>query len=378
MLAAAAGAGGVLTATALGSVGVASYFAHRVITPERDQPDDTTIRDVGSSTVTLDADEQTTSPGRYGLWLQRGKGHVRIGEVLSTDAAAGTVTRDVLGVDKGTLATGRGRWSSYYFAGDPSSALGLASEEVLIDGDLGGMPAWLVPGSGGTSGAWAVLVHGRGAQRDECLRALPVLHDLGITALVIGYRNDVDAPGSHDGRYSLGLSEWRDVESALLYAVERGAADITLMGWSMGGAIVLQTLDRSWLSDRVDRVVLDGPVVDWGDVIRHQADLNHLPAPIGILGRKMLSGKLARRLTGVGQPVDVAQTNWVARALELTHPILLIHSQDDDFVPFGPSQALADARPDLVRLERWQVARHCREWNVDPQRWDDVVRDYLS
>ena len=85
-----------------------------------------------------------------------------------------------------------------------------------------------------------------------------------------------------------------------------------------------------------------------------------------------------RRLVGVAQPVDIAETNWVARAHELTHPMLLIHSEDDDFVPYGPSGTLADARPDLVQLERWKVARHCREWNVDPVRWENVVRDFCT
>ena len=34
-----------------------------------------------------------------------------------------------------------------------------------------------------------MLVHGRGATREECLRALPVLHRLGFPALVVSYRN---------------------------------------------------------------------------------------------------------------------------------------------------------------------------------------------
>jgi alpha-beta hydrolase superfamily lysophospholipase len=256
---------------------------------------------------------------------------------------------------------------------------------VEIDSELGMLAAWEVPADDvqttarrEAGGRWAILVHGRGAERGECLRAVPVLHDLGYTALIPMYRNDLGAPASPDGRYSLGLSEWRDCEAALLYAVDAGAQEIVLFGWSMGGAIVLQTLDRSWLSDRVKAVVLDAPVIDWADVLRHHGAVNRIPVPIGGLSRSLIGHRWARRLVGVHEPIDVALTNWENRSGELKHPTLLIHSLDDEFVPAGPSISLAAKRPDLVRFEPWQEGRHTKEWNVAPERWDAVVREFLS
>ena len=235
-----------------------------------------------------------------------------------------------------------------------------------------------MPADTGRNRRWAVLVHGRGARREECLRAVPVLHRAGFDCLVPMYRNDIGAPASPDGRYNLGLSEWRDVEAAMVHAIDHGAEEVVLVGWSMGGAIVLQALVRSWLADRVTRVVLDAPVVDWADVLRHQAALNRVPGPVGALGRSLIGRRSARRLVGVHEPIDVAETDWVARADELAHPVLLIHSEDDEFVPAGPSAALAAKRPDLVRYEPWRGARHTKEWNQDPQRWEQVVADFLG
>ena len=80
----------------------------------------------------------------------------------------------------------------------------------------------------------------------------------------------------------------------------------------------------------------------------------------------------------MSEAVDIKLTNWVERADELVKPMLVIHSVDDEFVPYGPSAAVAAARPDLVRWERWEIARHVREWNTDPERWESVVRDYLA
>jgi len=385
-LVAAAAAG--VTAVALsaaGAVSAATYFARRVLTPDLLKPDDTQILGFDDDSVTLGLTPETEQPGRYGLWFDGGHGHARVGAVLDVNQDSDSVRRVLEGVDTGELRVGPARWNQYYFGGNPQDTLGLPSRDVEIDSELGMLAAWEVPADtseavtgGGTGGRWAILVHGRGAERGECLRAVPVLHRLGFTALIPTYRNDIGAPPSSDGRYSLGLSEWRDCEAALLYAVDAGAQEIVLFGWSMGGAIVLQTLDRSWLSDRVMAVVLDAPVIDWADVLRHHGALNKIPGPIGSLSRALIGHQWARRLVGVHEPIDVALTNWENRSGELKHRTLLIHSLDDEFVPAGPSISLAAKRADLVRFEPWQEARHTKEWNVDPARWEAVVLDFLA
>jgi len=377
MVAAAAGAAAAALSAA-GTVGAATYLARRVLTPDRLMPDDIQILVVEDDSVTLRLTSDSGQPGRYGLWLDGGHGHARVGAVLGVDVESGCVRRVLEGVDAGELRVGPARWNQYYFAGSPQDALGLPSRDVEIAAEIGMLAAWEVPPSVSTANRWAILVHGRGARREECLRAVPVLHELGFTALIPMYRNDIGAPSSSDGRYSLGLSEWRDLEAAMRYAVDAGAREIVLFGWSMGGAIVLQTLDRSSLSDRVTAVVLDAPVIDWADVLRHHGALNKIPGPIESLSRSLIGRRWARRLVGVHEPIDVALTNWEHRADELTHRTLLIHSLEDEFVPAGPSVALAAKRPDLVRFEPWREARHTKEWNVDPERWDAVVRDFLS
>lgn len=377
---AAAGATAVAGAAVGGSLAAATYFARRVLTPDHRRPVDVVITavdvDTEPGTVTFEVGPETTVPGRYGVWLDGGAGHARVGDILATDDDAGTVTRALISVDRGTLTPGPGRWNQYYWWDSPAASMGIPHEDVEVPGELGPMPAWLVHPDA-PNGSWAVLVHGRAARREECLRALPTLLGLGYTCLLISYRNDPGALPAPDGRYNLGLSEWRDVEAGLRFAVDAGARSLVLGGWSMGGAIVLQTLNRSWVSDLVHAVFLDSPVVDWGDVLKHHARLHHVPPPLGRLGTLVMGRRATARWVGVHDPVDVARTNWVARAAEVRQPILIQHSVDDDFVPAEPSIALAEARPDLVTLELWSVARHCKEWNVEADRYDAVLADFL-
>lgn len=358
------------------STALAAYFTRQVVTPNHVKPDDVWVVDVDECadppSVTLQATPETTAPGRYGLWFDGRAGHARLAEVLHADEEV--VVRRLEQVDHGRLRSGPARWNGYYFSGTPDSSLGVAHQDVEIPTDLGAMGAWFVPGGS----SWAVLVHGRGATREECLRAVRPMLDLGLSVLVCSYRNDSESPADPSGRYHLGDSEWRDVEAAILWAVERGAHDVVLFGWSMGGAIVLQAATRSWLSDRVRAVVLDGPVVDWHAVLDHQSGVNHLPWRLTRLGHSMLRHPLGRRVIGLREPLDLRRLDWVTRAGELHLPVLIIHSDHDEFVPNGPSLALGRARPDLVTVEPWAQGRHTKEWNTDPARWEDVVTRFVA
>ena len=364
---------GLTAAVGGGTVGVSGYFVRQVVTPET-PVDGTTVHEVGTDHVVFGSDPESIAPGRYGLWQNGFETHARLGEVLDIDGDR--VTRRLDGVDFGALEPGPARWSGYYFCGPPATSLPVTLEEITIDTPLGAAPAWVATASG--SDRWAVLVPGRGAQPGETLRAVPVLHQLGISSVIPCYRNDIGAPRSSDHRYHLGLTEWEDVEAAVRYAAAHGAREVLLFGWSMGGATVLQLLDRSRTAELVSRIVLDSPVVSWAPVLDFHAGEHRLPRLISQLGARLLRSPLRGALAGLGEPVDIRATDWVRRADELHRPMLLIHSAVDEFVPYAPSAALAAARPDLVQLETWDVARHCREWNVDPARWERVVTDFCA
>jgi len=362
-----------------GSSALALYFARRVITPVkvRDENQEVlaVIRDAGGLQVILAATDDATVEGVYGLFFDGGRGHARIGRILSYSPAERTVLREVEAVHSGDLTTARrGYWSGAAYP--DAASIGLSAEDVQIDVEGGTAPAWLVRGTP-SSDIWAIMVHGRGGSRQECLRALRPARDLGMTSLVISYRNDGLAPSAPDGRYGLGSTEWRDVEAAISFAVANGAREVVLFGWSMGGAICLQTADLSPHHHLIRAMVLDAPVIDWVNVLAHHAQLNRIPSAVGRYGQLMMSHPLGRRLTGLAAPVDLKSMDWVSRAVELRTPTLILHSVDDEYVPYGPSASIAEKNPEMVTFETFRDARHTKEWNVDPKRWEGLVTAWL-
>ncbi|MGL5830403.1 MAG: alpha/beta hydrolase family protein, partial [Angustibacter sp.] len=344
----------------IGTVGAAAggYFARRVITPGRQKPNDLEILRLAERSVTMSATVETKVPGRYGIWLDGGAGHARVGLILA--ATATEVTRELLAVDFGELHTGPARWNQYYYAGNPTTSLGLAHDDLLIDSEVGPLPVWRIPVADRPTRACAIAVHGLTATRQECLRAIKPLHRLGVDVLVPSYRNDQDAPADPSGRYHLGDDEWRDIESVMSWALEQGAEELLLIGWSMGGATVLATAQRSDLAEHICALVLNGPVIDWQHVLDHNAQLRHIPVPVNRFGQWLLRNPVGHRAMGLTKPLDLRRLDSLAGAENLRHPILLIHSDADVYVPNRPSLALAEARPDLVNLVPWQVGGHTK------------------
>ncbi|WP_416377119.1 alpha/beta hydrolase family protein [Arthrobacter sp. CDRTa11] len=373
------GGGAVAGLLATGSSALALYFARRVITPARqriaNQEVLAVIREGQGQQIIVAANEDTTVEGAYGLFFDGGKGHARIGRIVSYSPAERTVLREVEAVYSGDINTAhRGWWSGAVYP-DPA-AVGLPAEDVLIEVEGGQAPAWLVRAAG-KSRTWAIMVHGRGATRQEALRAVGPALELGLTSLVVSYRNDGLAPSADDGRYGLGSTEWRDVEAGIEYALANGAEEIVLFGWSMGGAICLQTADLSRFRHLIRALVLDAPVIDWVNVLAHHAAMNRIPSLVGRYGQLMLGHPLGRRLTGLAAPVDLKAMDWVSRAVELRTPTLILHSVDDEYVPYGPSAMLAERNPEMVTFETFNRARHTKEWNVDPERWERLVKAWL-
>lgn len=357
--------GGAMTLLVLG-------VARRVVVPAA-RPADVEILavDTGAQTIELTRTPDTELPGRYGLFTSGTHGYVKLGAVLGADAD--TVRRKLLTqIEPGARVDRAAAFSGWYYASP--SELHLRWENVLIGSPAGPCPAWFFPAESKT---WVIQVHGRGVTRAECLRAVPVLHAAGFPNLVVSYRNDGEAPRSRSGAYALGATEWRDVDSAISYALRRGAERVVLMGWSMGGAVALQTALNSGNRERVAGLILESPVVDWRTVLRFQAKIAGMRAPLPDLAMGALSVPLTARLSGADDAISFDRLDIVARAGELDLPILILHSEDDGFVPADASHALRDARPDIVTMPRFSVARHTKLWNYDQMGWSSAITDWL-
>jgi len=378
-------AAALLTALTAGTTALAQFFVHRILNVVRVKEYDIPVLGLEADTLRLGATDNSLLPGTYGLSWEgdagREPGSAILGPIVAIDDAPArnanrgwargrhhrVVTRELIEVRTGELSVGLSTtWEQYAYLGDPGSAHGLDFEEINLPGELGDFPTWLLPGSGGSR--WVIAVHGRGGGRGETMRILPTLVGLGQPILIPTYRNDVGAPSTPDHYYHLGETEWHEIDAAMAYALEHGATELVLYGWSMGGAIVLQAAVRSAHADSVVALILDSPVIDWRDTLRANARVNRLPRLSAELGLVMVQRLL---------DLDLDDFDWVRRANELIRPMLIFHGPEDAFVPWERGLALAKARPDLISMVTYEGAAHTKSWNVDPDGYEKQVREFL-
>jgi uncharacterized protein len=353
-----------LLAVAAAILGVTAWrYSDMILGPDRSP----TLREqrvlaAAPGRVRLSRDHESLQAGSWALEWEGGFGQV--GPVLAADDTA--VVREFHAIVGEPPVGGRASLRGVSRSADPQSLLGLSCEPVAFDGPLGRYAAWFVPGPDST---WVVYVHGRGANRAEGLRTLGVLATRGLPGLLVTYRNDPGAPASPDGRYHLGLTEWSDLEAAVRYALDHGARDVVLSGYSMGGQIAMQFMSRSPLAAHVRGIVLESPVLDWNATLEHRARHLGVPAFYTWLGKRAATARAG---------IDWDQFDRVANPGRLSAPILLFHSLHDDRTPEAVSETFARELPRQTTLIRVQGGNHVEAWNADPARYSAALQRWFT
>lgn len=212
----------------------------------------------------------------------------------------------------------------------PSSALmatpadrGLDYEDVTIRTDDGEqLHAWWIPANDARGSL--IFSHGNAGNLSGRVDVARLFHDLGLDVLLYDYRGYGQSTGqaSEDGLY-------RDIEAVWRYATEtRGLAPerIVLFGRSLGGAPATYLATR----ESPGVLVLDSAFTSVPDVAAH-----HYPfLPVRLLATLSFDNE--------------------ARLPDVTAPVLVLHSPDDEVIPFRHGERLYEVANEpkaFVQLE---------------------------
>ena len=177
--------------------------------------------------------------------------------------------------------------------------------------------------------------------------------------------------GSEGHTITFGVKERYDCLAWIDYAVRRfgPGTPILLAGISMGAATVLMASGLP-LPASVKGILADAPFTSPKAIIRKVCGDVRVPAwlawPFLWLGARLFGGF---------DPLAADAAEAVTRA---TVPILLIHGEDDRFVPCEMGRAIAAANPAMVELHTFPNAGHGLSFLVDRPRYERIVREFFA
>ncbi len=202
--------------------------------------------------------------------------------------------------------------------------MGLEYEPVRITTEDGVvLDAWYVPHVNENAAApeWVMVVfHGNAGNIGHRLDTLRIFNTLGFSSLIFDYRGYGRSTG-----YPTEAGTYRDAEAVWEYLTrERGVPSgrILYFGRSLGAAIAANLA----LRHPPAALILESAFTSVPDLAAELYPL--LPA---------------RRMSRF-------QYNTLAALSEITRPVLIIHSRDDEIVPFSHGRRLYEAAPGAKRF----------------------------
>ena len=199
------------------------------------------------------------------------------------------------------------------------------------------------------------------AIRDFC-GGNKLARQMGMNTLVVDQR----AHGKSGGTtITFGLRERYDCLAWCRYAVERfPGATITLAGVSMGASTVLMAAGLD-LPEEVTGIIADSPYSSPVDIISKVCRDVHLPP-----GLMLPFIKLGARLFG---RFDLAETTAAREVAKAKVAILILHGEDDRFVPCDMSREIYDACPGPRMRVTFPGAGHGISYVIDPEGYRRAV-----
>ena len=193
--------------------------------------------------------------------------------------------------------------------------------------------------------------------------------ELGISVLCTDQR----AHGYSEGHtISFGIKERYDVLSWINYINERFGKDVKIIisGISMGAATVLMAADLD-LPENVICIIADCPYSSPFEIVAKVTQYD-LKLPWKIIKPFML---LSARIFGHFNLKENSALQSVSKA---KIPILIIHGDDDDFVPIEMSERVKNTNPDLVTLVPVPGAPHGLSFVVNNALYRQSVIDFYK
>ena len=215
---------------------------------------------------------------------------------------------------------------------------------------------------------WAIVVHGYTSEGNLLSSKAKYFYEIGYNVLVPDLRGHGNSQGDYIG---MGWDDRLDIMDWIDYIVENNPnAQIALHGTSMGSATVLMVSGEK-LPENVKAIVADcGYTSVWDEFSYQLKSLFNLPSfPVM---------NLSNMVTMVRAGYSLKDASAIEQVKKATVPILYVHGDEDDFVPYYMMDELYNATNSTKEKLTVEGAEHAKSDLVNPQLYWSTIYDFLG
>lgn len=214
-----------------------------------------------------------------------------------------------------------------------------------------------------------IMAHGYMGTAEAMADYAKMYHDLGYNVLVPDARGHGESEGDYIG---FGWPERKDYLLWIDKLIDENGqnAEITLYGLSMGAATVMMTSGES-LPENVKAIVEDCGYSSVSDELSYQLkDMFNLPSFPLI--------QVTSLITKIRAGYFFGEANAVAQLKKNNLPMLFIHGDTDDFVPYEMLQQNYDATNGPKEKYVVHGAGHAEAYKKNPAQYKKVITEFLE
>ncbi|MDR7075185.1 fermentation-respiration switch protein FrsA (DUF1100 family) [Neobacillus niacini] len=250
---------------------------------------------------------------------------------------------------------------------NPEQFESLPKREVTIESPFG-YPIKALLAEPHESNRYVIISHGVTETKINSIKYMNLFLERGFNTIIYDHRRHGESGGKTT---SFGHYEKFDLKAVIDWLKNEKGPTLTLgiHGESMGAATML--LYAGMLEDGADFYIADCPFSDLKEQLSYQLKKEYKMIPTLLI-------PIADFILRLREKYSIRHVSPISVIEHIKHPILFIHSENDDFILPSMTKELYKKKQGPKMLYLATNGRHAQSFNENPEEYRSVLDNFLS
>lgn len=244
----------------------------------------------------------------------------------------------------------------------------LQKKDVLVKSDFGYPISALYIDNSTQTDTTVVLAHGLSSHKYMILPYADIFLDMGYNTLLLDHANHGKSGGTE---VKYGFAEKYDLASVVEWMLQQNPKTVLIFwGESMGAATTIQYAALKKFEPNSLLYIVDSPYSDLYKMLKFRLKEDFGLPNLALIETMNLFSKLR-------SDFSIYQVRPIDNVKQIDKPILFIHSQKDNYVPFYMSEEMFSNAPEGSKFWKPENRGHVKTYFSDKEEYVKRVRAFI-